>query len=71
VLEVLAHSPSAEEVIALRACPILQTRVEELLVKNRSVGLDDEERREWEQYEQVEHLVRMAKARVALRIGNK
>jgi hypothetical protein len=71
VLEALARLPSAEEVMALRASPALQSRIEELLHKNRTAGLDDKERREWEQYEYVEHLVRMAKARAARKLAEK
>jgi hypothetical protein len=63
VLEALARLPSAEEVLALRASPALQMRIENLLEKNRTAGLDDEERREWEQYQYVEHLVRNLRLR--------
>jgi hypothetical protein len=71
VLEVLARLPSAEEVMALRASPALQTRVDELLLKNRTTGLSDPERREWEQYQYVEHLVRMAKARATRKLAER
>ena len=54
VLEVLARLPSPDEVLALRPSPVLQSRVEDLLEKNRSAGLTPEERREWEQYQYVE-----------------
>src|ERR1700678_154118 len=63
VLEMLARLPSPEEVLALRPTTIVQNRVEELLEKNRDRGLSDDEQREWDRYEYVEHLVRMAKAR--------
>ncbi len=71
VLEALARLPSPEEVLALRPSPALQSRVEELLDKNRSTGLSTDERREWEQYQYVEHLVRMAKGRAALKLAGK
>ena len=67
VLETLACLPSPEEVLALRPAPILQDRIEALLDKNRAGGLSDEERREWERYEYIEHLVRLAKARAIQR----
>src|SRR5271165_1331521 len=60
VLETLARLPSPDEVAALRPSPILQARIEDLLGKLRTVGLSDEERREWERYEYIEHLIRMA-----------
>jgi hypothetical protein len=63
VLETLARLPSPEEVIGLRPSTHLQERIEELLAKNRDEGLSAEEQREWERYEYVEHLVRLAKGR--------
>jgi hypothetical protein len=68
VLEALASLPTPEEVLALRPSAALQERIEELLDKNRSGGLSPEEQREWEQYQYVEHLVRLAKERAALRL---
>jgi hypothetical protein len=71
VLETLASLPSAEEVLALRPSPALQARAEELLAKNRTAGLSDDERREWQQYQYAEHLVRLAKAKAALKLTGK
>jgi hypothetical protein len=51
----------------LRPSPALQERIEELFARNREGGLSDEERGEWERYEYLEHLVRLAKARAAQR----
>jgi hypothetical protein len=68
VLETLASLPTAEEVLALRPSPALKERIEDLLDKNRSGGLSPEEQQEWEQYQYVEHLVRLAKARAALKL---
>jgi hypothetical protein len=62
VLETLARLPSPDEVVALRPSPELQARVEVLIDKMRADGLSAEERKEWEHYEYIEHLVRMAKA---------
>ena len=67
VLETLARLPSPEEVLALRPATPLQDRIEELLAKNRSEGLSAEEQREWERYEYIEHLVRLAKAQAMQR----
>ncbi len=63
LLETLARLPSPEEVLALRPATVLQDRIEELLDKNRASGLSAEEQREWERYEYIEHLMRLAKAR--------
>jgi hypothetical protein len=42
--------------------------MEDLLQKSRGGSLTPEEQREWEQYQYVEHLVRLAKARAALKL---
>ena len=63
VLELLATLPSPQEILVLRPSRPLQNRVSELLEKNRSIGLNADEEREWEQYQYLEHLVRVAKAR--------
>jgi hypothetical protein len=71
VLEALASLPSPEEVLAMRPSAALQARVEELLAKNRTAGLSDSERREWEQYQYADHLVRMAKAQATVKLAGK
>jgi len=63
VLEFLASLPSPQEILMLRPTESLQTRIDALLEKNRTVGWTANEREEWEQYEYLEHLVRMAKAK--------
>jgi hypothetical protein len=69
VLEKLADLPAPEEVLALRPAPELQARLSELLRKNREEGLSPEEQAEWQRYEWVEHLVRMAKARAMQKLN--
>jgi hypothetical protein len=68
VLETLASLPTPEEVLALRPSSALQERIEDLLEKNQRGVLSPDEQREWEQYQYVEHLVRLAKARAALKL---
>jgi hypothetical protein len=63
VLEKLAELPTPEEVLALRPSPQLEARLSDLLGKNREGSLTVDEQAEWERYEWVEHLVRVAKAR--------
>jgi hypothetical protein len=63
VLEFFATLPTPDEIIALRASEKLQNRIRELLDKNRAIGLTASEQKEWQQYEYVEHLVRIAKAK--------
>jgi hypothetical protein len=40
-----------------------------LLEKNRADKLNSEEEEEWENYQFLEHLVRMAKANASLKLG--
>jgi hypothetical protein len=68
ILEFLAQLPSPQEILALRLSDNLQEEVDGLLEKNREEGLSHGEQRLWQQYEFVEHLVRMAKARALVKI---
>lgn len=68
ILEKLAALPEPQEVLALRPAPPLQERVEALLEKNRAAGLSPTEQREWDRYEFVEHLVRLAKVNAARKL---
>lgn len=69
VLEFLAGLPSPEQILALRPSEALQTKITVLLDKNRTQGLTPEEELFWEQYQYLEHLVRMAKARALLKLN--
>ena len=69
VLEFLAGLPGPEEILKLRPSERLARRVEFLLEKNRSTALDPNEEEEWETYQFLEHLVRMAKAKAHLKLG--
>ena len=69
VLEFLANLPSPEEILALKPSEALQQHIEVLLAKNRTVGLTAEEERSWQQYEYIEHLVRVAKAQALVRLN--
>ena len=71
VLEFLAGLPSPQEILDLRPADCLARRVSELLEKNRTVGLNAQEEKEWENYEFLEHLVTMAKAKAYLKLGLK
>lgn len=68
VVEVLAGLPSPEEVLALRPSATLQARIGTLLEKSRAEGLIPAEEHEWAQYEFLEHVVRMAKARAVAKL---
>ncbi len=68
VLEFLAGLPTPEDIIKLRPSKKMQARIKYLLEKNLSEGLNFEEQTEWEQYQYIEHLVRIAKAKAHIKI---
>jgi hypothetical protein len=68
ILEFLASLPSPQEIIALRPNEILQQQINNLLDKNRLGKLTPSEEKQWEQYQYLEHLVRMAKAKAFLKL---
>ncbi len=68
ILEFLASLPTSEEIIALRPNNILQQQINTLLEKNRLGQLTALEEKQWEQYQYLEHLVRMAKAKAFLKL---
>lgn len=68
VLEFLASLPSPQEILALKPSDDLQADVQRLIAKTKGEGLSVAEEQLWQQYEYVEHLVRMAKARALLKL---
>ena len=71
VLEFLAKLPSAEEIIALRPSLALQNKMNLLLEKQSVEGLTLSEEVQWQQYEYLEHLVRIAKGNAFLKLHEK
>jgi len=68
VLELLAGLPTPEEILKLRPSPRLAARVSEMVEKSRSGELTALDEVEWEKYEYLEHLVRMAKASAEVKL---
>lgn len=71
VLETLARLPSPREILALRPSAALQERISILLDKLRNSGLSADEERDWQTYQYIEHLVRIAKAKAALQLKSR
>ena len=71
ILELLASLPTPQEVLAIQPSRQLQERVSQLLEKNRTEGLSNEEQQEWQEFEYLEHLVRIAKAKAAMKLKSK
>jgi len=70
VLETLARLPPPQEILALRPSPSLQERISTLVDKQCKGGLSADEDRDWQNYQYIEHLVRIAKAKAALQLNS-
>lgn len=68
VLEILAGLPAPEEVLALHPSEALEKQIRQLLEKNRTEGLTPAEEQAWEQYQYLEHLIRVAKGKAYLKL---
>lgn len=64
LLELLAKSADAAELLAFKLSSEKQHRLDDLLEKNRHGSLAPNESAELDAYEQFEHVVRLLKARV-------
>jgi len=69
VLELLAALPTPEEILNLRPSARLLARVAELIEKSRAGEMAPLDEQEWERYEYLEHLIRMAKAAAQLKLA--
>lgn len=63
VVDFIASGTTPQNVIAFRPSKASQERVSDLLEMEKSDGLSSEERLELDHYMQIEHLMRLAKAR--------
>jgi hypothetical protein len=62
MLELLATLPNPRDILDLRPSEQLHQRINDLLEKSRADSLAPVEESEWDRYEYIEHLVRLAKA---------
>ena len=65
VLAFLAQDPTPEEVLAYHASERAQSRLQRLLALNAAGLLGEEEQRELDELQQIEHIIIMLKAQVA------
>jgi hypothetical protein len=63
VIEFIAAGTSPDNVASFRPSEATRQRVTELIEREKTVGLSADERSELEHYLQLEHLMRLAKAR--------
>ena len=63
VIDFIAAGNTPEAVVAFKPSETAQARVSDLLAREKNEGLNVEEKSELDHYEQLEHLMRLAKAR--------
>ncbi len=63
VIDFIAGGNTPEAVVAFRPSKAAHARVRDLLAREKADGLDAEEKSELDHYVQLEHLMRLAKAR--------
>jgi len=68
VIEFLASGPSAQSIVAFRPSSEAQARIAELLDKNRAGLLTADEQSELDQYESLDYLMTLIKARARQRV---
>ena len=70
VIEFIAAGPTTSTVASFQASPKVRRRVGELIRREKTEGLSAEEKSELDHYAQLEHIMRMAKARARQRLGH-
>jgi hypothetical protein len=70
VIDFIASGPSAAAIVNFR--PSLETseRVAEFIEQEKTTGLTPEEKTELDHYLELEHIMRLAKARARQRLGH-
>jgi len=68
IVDFIAAGPSSEHVALFQPSETTRQRVFELLSREKSTGLTPEETLELDHYLQIEHLMRLAKARARRRL---
>ncbi|MFN0108042.1 MAG: hypothetical protein ACKVZH_04245 [Blastocatellia bacterium] len=63
VINFIAAGPSTESVANFKATSETKARVAELIAREKTIGLTAEEEAELDSYEELEHIMIMAKAR--------
>jgi hypothetical protein len=64
VIDFIAAGPSSEDVADFRPSEAARQRVADLIARGKTAGLTAEETSELEHYLRIEHLMRLARARV-------
>jgi hypothetical protein len=68
--ELIASGGGPEAVAAYQASPTTRQRVSDLIEREKANTLTEDERSELDHYMQIEHVVRLAKARANARLSH-
>jgi len=63
IIEFIAAGATPGDVVAYKPSQATKERVRELIDREKSTGLSEEERSELDHYMELEHIMRLAKAR--------
>lgn len=70
IIEFIAAGTTPDTVVSFRPSAATKTRVSELIQQEKTTGLSSEQKSELDSYMQLEHLMRLAKARAHRYISN-
>ena len=70
IIEFIAAGTTPDRVVSFRASAATKNRVAELIQQEKTTGLSSEEKSELDHYMQLEHLMRLAKARAHRYVAN-
>jgi len=70
IIEFIASGTTPGSVVSFRPSEAAKVRVAELIHREKTVGLSPEETAELDHYMQLEHLMRLAKARARRHLAN-
>ena len=70
VIDFIASGPSSSSIVSFRPSPEASERVGELIEREKTTGLSPEEKVELDHYMELEHIMRLAKARARQRLAN-
>ena len=70
IVEWISAGPSVQQVADFQASASVKERVANLIHKEKTAGLLPEEKSELDHYEELEHIMRLAKARARQRLAD-
>jgi hypothetical protein len=68
IIDFIAAGTNPKEVVAFRPSEAAKARVADLIQREKTTGLSSEETNELSHYMQLEHIMRLAKARARLHL---